>query len=143
MLSANHSAYAFNNFYPSIVRGFNLGSNTITLVCTAPPYLIGALVTFAMAYNSDRINERGWHITISMTVAIIGFIISVATLNVPARYFASFLYIAGCFTGNSLVLHGVLARRVRRPRRGLARRRLSMFWDKRGISGKSFRDPLL
>lgn len=103
MLSANHSAYAFNNFYPSIVRGFNLGSNTITLVCTAPPYLIGALITFAMAYNSDRINERGWHIIASMAVAIVGFIISVATLNVPARYFASFLYIAGCFTGNSLV----------------------------------------
>lgn len=38
-----------------------------------------------------------------MTVAIVGFVISVATLNVPARYFASFLYIAGCFTGNSLV----------------------------------------
>lgn len=103
MLSANHSAYGFNNFYPSIVRGFNLGSNTITLVCTAPPYLVGALITFAMAYNSDRLNERGWHIIISMSVAIAGFIISVATLNVPARYFASFLYIAGCFTGNSLV----------------------------------------
>lgn len=103
MLSANHSAYGFNNFYPSIVRGFNLGSNTITLVCTAPPYLVGALITFAMAYNSDRMSERGWHIILSMIVAIIGFVISVATLNVPARYFASFLYIAGCFTGNSLV----------------------------------------
>jgi hypothetical protein len=103
MLSANHSAYGFNNFYPSIVRGFNLGSNTITLICTAPPYLVGALITFAMAYNSDRLGERGWHIIISMSVAITGFIISVATLNVPARYFASFLYIAGCFTGNSLV----------------------------------------
>lgn len=103
MLCANHSAYGFNNFYPSIVRGFNLGSNTITLVCTAPPYLVGALITFAMAYNSDRVNERGWHIIISMTVAIVGFVISVATLNVPARYFASFLYIGGCFTGNSLV----------------------------------------
>lgn len=103
MLSSNHSAYGFNNFYPSIVRGFNLGSNTITLVCTAPPYLVGALITFAMAYSSDRNNERRWHIVASMTVAIIGFVISVATLNVPARYFASFLYIAGCFTGNSLV----------------------------------------
>jgi hypothetical protein len=103
MLSANHSAYVFNNFYPSIVRGFNLGSNTITLVCTAPPYLVGALITFAMAYNSDRLGERGWHIIVSMSVAITGFIISVAALNVPARYFASFLYIAGCFTGNSLV----------------------------------------
>jgi hypothetical protein len=59
----------------------DLGSTTITLVCTAPPYLLGALITFAMAYNSDRVNERGWHIIVSMTVAIIGFIISVATIE--------------------------------------------------------------
>ena len=69
MLSSNHSAHSFNNFYPPIVRGFNLGSNTITLICTAPPYLVGALITFAMACNSDRINEHGWHIINSMAIA--------------------------------------------------------------------------
>lgn len=38
-----------------------------------------------------------------MAVAAVGFIISVATLNVPARYFASFLYVSGCFAANSIV----------------------------------------
>lgn len=135
MLSANYSAYGFNNFYPSIVRGFNLGSNTITLALTAPPYLSGALITFAMAYNSDRAADRGWHIIASMSVAITGFIISIATLNVPARYFASFLYIAGCFTGNSLVFAWGASTRARRRRRGLALLLLLMCWGRREIFG--------
>lgn len=38
-----------------------------------------------------------------MGVAVVGFIISVSTLNVPARYVASFLYVAGCFSANSII----------------------------------------
>ena len=103
MLCANHTAYGFNNFYPSVVRGFKLGSNTVTLLCTAPPYLLGAVISFLVAFSSDRHNERGFHISVPMSVAMVGFIISVATLNVPARYFASFLYISGCFSANAMV----------------------------------------
>lgn len=103
MLCANHTAYGFNNFFPTIVRGFNLGSNTVTLVLTAPPYLIGAAVSFLVAYSSDIRNERGYHISVPMCVAIVGFLISVVTLNVSARYVASFLYISGCFSANAMV----------------------------------------
>lgn len=85
------------------MTGFNLGSRTLTLALTAPPYLFGAIVSFMVAYSSDRFNERGYHISAPMGVAVIGFIISVATLNVPARYFASFLFCAGCFAANSMV----------------------------------------
>jgi hypothetical protein len=38
-----------------------------------------------------------------MAVAAIGFIISTATLNVGARYFASFLYCSGAFAANAMV----------------------------------------
>lgn len=103
ILCSNHTAYGFNNFYPAIVRGFNLGSRTITLLCTAPPYLIGAAISFGIAYSSDRNRERGWHISVPMAVAVVGFAISVGTLNVGARYFASFLYISGCFAANAMV----------------------------------------
>jgi hypothetical protein len=85
------------------MQGFRLGSRTLTLALTAPPYLFGAAASFAVAYSSDRFSERGYHITAPMCVAVVGFIISVATLNVPARYFASFLYCAGCFAANSMV----------------------------------------
>ena len=81
----------------------NLGSRTVILVLTAPPYLFGAVISFLVAYSSDRVNERGYHIIGPMAVAIVGFMISVATLNIPARYFASFLYCAGAFAANATV----------------------------------------
>lgn len=81
----------------------HLGSRTITLVLTAPPYLCGAIVSFLVAYSSDRFNERGYHISVPMFVAIIGFIISAATLNNAARYTASFLYCSGAFAANAAV----------------------------------------
>ncbi|OAQ68066.1 MFS transporter [Pochonia chlamydosporia 170] len=103
LLCSNHTAYGFNNFLPTIMQGFHLGSTTTTLALTAPPYLVGAIVSFAVAYSSDRNKERGWHISVPMLTAMVGFIISVATLNVPARYFAAFLYCSGCFAANSMV----------------------------------------
>lgn len=103
ILCSNHTAYGFNNFYPTIVKGFGLGSRTITLLCTCPPYFVGAIVSFAVAYSSDVRGERGWHISAPMGVAIVGFIISVSVLNLPVRYFASFLYISGCFAANAIV----------------------------------------
>lgn len=86
-----------------ILKGFNIGDNTITLVLTAPPYLVGAVISFLVAYSSDRFGERGFHISVPMLIAAIGFAISAATLNVPARYFASFLYASGAFAANSMV----------------------------------------
>ncbi|EGU82119.1 hypothetical protein FOXB_07365 [Fusarium oxysporum f. sp. conglutinans Fo5176] len=103
ILCANHTAYGFNNFFPTIVRSMNLGNRTITLVLTAPPYLFGAAVSFLVAYSSDRFNERGYHISVPMVFAIIGFILSVATLNNSARYAASFFYCAGAFAANAAV----------------------------------------
>jgi hypothetical protein len=38
-----------------------------------------------------------------MSVAVIRFIISAASLSVPIRYFASFLFICGCFSANASV----------------------------------------
>jgi hypothetical protein len=102
-LGLNHSAYGFNNFFPTIVKGFGFGSNTITLILTAPPYLLAALVAFAVARSSDRFKERGWHIAMPTIVSCTGFIISAATLNRPARYASAFLYISGCFSSNALI----------------------------------------
>ena len=103
IMCSSQSAYGFNYFYPAIVEGFNLGSRTITLACTAPPYIIGAFVSYGVAWSSDHFKDRGFHVLTPVLVAIVGFIISVATLNIAARYFASFLYISGIFGANAVV----------------------------------------
>jgi predicted MFS family arabinose efflux permease len=102
-MCANQTSYGFNYFYPSIVEGFNLGSRTITLACTAPPYIVAALISYGLAWSSDRRKERGFHIIIPVLIAIIGFIVSVAILSIPARYVASFLFVAGVFAANPVV----------------------------------------
>ncbi|XPS72206.1 hypothetical protein M3J09_004372 [Ascochyta lentis] len=97
------SSYGFNNFFPTMVRGFGMGNNTVALLLTAPPYVLGTAVSFFVAWSSDRKKERGFHIMINNCCAIIGFIISVATLNTAARYTAAFLYTSGSFSANALV----------------------------------------
>lgn len=99
----NHVAYGFNYFYPTIVKGFGFGSDTVTQLLTAPPFLVGAILSFVISWSSDRRTERSLHVAIPMGIAIVGFVISVATLNGPARYVASFLYVTGCFAANGLL----------------------------------------
>lgn len=41
--------------------------------------------------------------TVPMIVTFVAYIISAATLNVGARYFASFMYIGGSFSANPLL----------------------------------------
>ncbi|KAK4936037.1 hypothetical protein LTR10_023032 [Elasticomyces elasticus] len=83
MQNMHISACSFNNFFPIVVGG--LGFNTtITLVLTCPPYLVSGLFGILAALSSGRYNERTWHITGCMGLALVGFIISCATLNIAA-----------------------------------------------------------
>lgn len=86
-----------------MVQGFGVGDRTISLLLTAPPYILGTAVSFIVAWSSDRKKERGFHIMANNCCAIVGFIISVATLNTAARYTAAFLYTSGSFSANALV----------------------------------------
>lgn len=134
MLICNHAAYGFNYFYPSIVRGFGFGSNTITLLCTAPPFHIGAILSFFISWSSDKRNGRSLYIAIPMCVSVVGFVISVATLNGAARYVASFLYVSGCFAANGLVYSWATGVLTRRPRRRPSPRPWSISWPSSATS---------
>ncbi|GKT56000.1 vitamin H transporter [Colletotrichum tofieldiae] len=102
------SACSFNNFFPTVVGslGFN---DTITLVLTCPPYLISGIFGYFVGISSGKYNERTWHITVCMSMAIVGFVISCATLNTPARYVSCFLFASGAYAVNSCILGWVSA----------------------------------
>lgn len=88
------SACSFNNFFPTVIGA--LGFNpTITLVLTCPPYLVSGLFGYFVGLSSGKYNERTWHITACMGLAIVGFVISCATLNTAARYVSCFLFASG------------------------------------------------
>lgn len=97
------ASYGFNFFFPTLVQGLGLGSNILSLLLTSPPYLTGAIVSFLVSWNSDRIRERGYHISGALAAASIGFLITISTSNVAARYVASFFYAPGSFAANALV----------------------------------------
>lgn len=80
--------------FPTVVEtlGFN---TTVTLVLTCPPYLVAGAVTIAVSWSSGKFNERTWHITISKTVAVIGFAIAPATMSLAGRYVAMCIFTIG------------------------------------------------
>ncbi|KAH8811216.1 major facilitator superfamily domain-containing protein [Xylogone sp. PMI_703] len=98
------SSGGFGNFLPSVVK--TLGYNTtITLTLTCPPYLVASIVSVLVSWTSGRYNERTWHITISKIIAIIGFVMSCATLNVAARFVGIMLFVGSTY-GVNTIMHG-------------------------------------
>jgi MFS family permease len=93
----------FKNFLPTVVEtlGFN---RTITLVLTCPPYLIAGGISIGWAASSGHFNERTWHITAAKIIAIFGFVLGCATMNVGARYFAMCVFVIATYCVNSIIL---------------------------------------
>ncbi|KAG4439784.1 hypothetical protein IFR05_004752 [Cadophora sp. M221] len=102
------SACSFNNFFPTVVGSLGF-TRTITLALTCPPYLVSGFVGYLVGLTSGKYNERTWHITISMGVAMVGFIISCVTMNTAARYVSCFLFASGAYAVNSVILGWVSA----------------------------------
>ncbi|KAL2109702.1 hypothetical protein VUR80DRAFT_2104 [Thermomyces stellatus] len=81
---------SFNAFFPTLTG--TLGFEYVpTLLMSAPPWVFSCIISLIVSWHSDRTGEKFWHITGPVLVGIVGFIISMSTLNVPARYIALFL----------------------------------------------------
>lgn len=108
MQNMHLSACSFNNFFPTVVGTLGF-TPIITLVLTCPPYLLSGFVGYAVGISSGKYNERTWHITICMGIALVGFVVSCATLNTAARYVSCFLFASGAYAVNSVILGWVSA----------------------------------
>ena len=97
------ASYGFNFYFPTMVQGFGIGSRTISLLLTSPPFFLGAFVSFVLAWNSDRTRERGYHVSAGLCAAAIGYIITLASSATAARYTAAFFYAPGAFAANALI----------------------------------------
>lgn len=97
------SACSFNAFFPTVAKtlGYN---NTVTLLLTCPPFILAGAGSVLVGWSSGRLNERTWHITVALAIAIIGFVIAASTLNTAARYVACFIFPVGAFSANSVVV---------------------------------------
>ncbi|OJA09418.1 hypothetical protein AZE42_03063 [Rhizopogon vesiculosus] len=81
---------SFSTFFPTIsaTLGYN---STVSLLLCVPPWLFATYAAFEMSRRSDRAGERFGHITISIIVGILGFLMATATMNTAVRYISMFL----------------------------------------------------
>ncbi|KAM5345247.1 hypothetical protein ACJ41O_011109 [Fusarium nematophilum] len=87
---------SLTNFLPTLVKNF--GYSTIhTLLLTAPPYLFTAMFCLFNTWYSDRTSKRSPHMIYPSVVALAGIVITMATTNTGARYFALFLMLPGTY----------------------------------------------
>lgn len=78
--------------------------STTALLLTAPPYFVSGLLGIPFAWSSGHFNERTWHVTAGLSLAVVGFVMSCATVNVAVRYTATFLYATGAYSVGSVIL---------------------------------------
>lgn len=89
---------SFNFFFPSIAVA--LGYNTtITLLLTAPPWIWAIVASIPNAWHADKTGERFLHYLWPAVTCMVGYIISMTTNVVGARYFAMFLMTTGYASG--------------------------------------------
>ncbi|KAJ7156679.1 major facilitator superfamily domain-containing protein [Mycena filopes] len=97
MLFSQHLGRSIGLFFPT-QPGF---STSITLC--SPPWLVAGIFCVLNAWHADRTGERFWHITVWVCAMMVGFIISLCTMSIGARYFSMFLMAVGD-AGCSMVL---------------------------------------
>ncbi|TLS27653.1 hypothetical protein PpBr36_04814 [Pyricularia pennisetigena] len=85
-----NTAAAFTNFFPTIVQTLGYPQRE-TLLLSSPPYVFAAILGISNSWHSDAKRERWLHILWPQVFACVGFIISATTLNVAARYTATFM----------------------------------------------------
>jgi MFS family permease len=84
---------SFNAFFPTLTG--TLGFSYVpTLLMSSPPWVFSCIVSLVVAWSSDRSQEKFWHIVGPIITGLVGFVISMCTLNVAARYVALFLQAA-------------------------------------------------
>ncbi|KAI1270191.1 MFS general substrate transporter [Xylariaceae sp. FL1019] len=92
------SSGGVTNFLPAVVK--TLGYNNVnTQLLTSPPYVLCVITTSLNAWHADRTGERFWHITGSLLVALVGFIVAATTTSIGPRYFAIIIMIPGIYGG--------------------------------------------
>ncbi|KAI9898800.1 hypothetical protein N3K66_007160 [Trichothecium roseum] len=88
---------SFNAFFPTLTS--TLGFPHIpTLLMSSPPWLFSCIISLINAWHSDRTQEKFWHIVGPILMGVVGFVISMSTLNTAGRYVALFLQ-AGSYAG--------------------------------------------
>ncbi|KAK5046504.1 hypothetical protein LTR84_008307 [Exophiala bonariae] len=88
--------YSFSLFLPSIIAAMGYSAARSQLL-TVPPYVFGCLATIAAGYFSDKYNKRAPFLLFHGSIALIGYILLIATHVPGAQYTGTFLAASGVY----------------------------------------------
>ncbi|KAJ4156484.1 hypothetical protein NW754_008116 [Fusarium falciforme] len=100
MLSQAQGSIA--NYFPTLVASLNF-NRTVSLLLTAPPYVLAGGVYWVLMWYSDRKNTAYPIILGCIAIAIGMYIIPMSTLNIPARYFSMMIPLLRLAAASALV----------------------------------------
>ncbi|EXL96369.1 hypothetical protein FOIG_11329 [Fusarium odoratissimum NRRL 54006] len=128
---------SFNAFFPTLTGTLGFGY-VPTLLMSSPPWAFACVVMLLNAWHSDRRQERAccfWHILWPMGMGITGFVISMSTENIAARYVALHLQ-AGSYAGFFLMYSWISSTFPRPPaKRAVALALINAFSQLGNVAG--------
>ncbi|OAP55133.1 hypothetical protein AYL99_10833 [Fonsecaea erecta] len=97
---------AFSVFLPLVVAGLGYSSIEANLM-SVPPYVCGAVGLYIFAISSDRSTfrkERGYHIFVSLVIALVGLIITVTVQGNGGKYAGLCILLFGSYVSAPLTV---------------------------------------
>lgn len=101
------------NFFPAIVSSLGY-SRTLSLLLTAPPYILAGFVYYGITWYSDRKNTVYPIILVCIATATVMYIIPMSTTNIGARYF-SMMILPFASVGPQILLYKTMNLHLARP----------------------------
>lgn len=95
--------YTISLFLPTIIQELGYASWKAQLLST-PPYVLAFIVTMLTAYTAQRVGRRAPFILAGFGLAIIGYIVLIASPTVGGKYVATFIIVVGVYAANALLL---------------------------------------
>ncbi|KAF9058143.1 major facilitator superfamily domain-containing protein [Panaeolus papilionaceus] len=88
-LSVMVLSLSFGVYFPTLAATMGY-SASVSLLLTAPPWLVGAAICLWVSRHSDKTGERCKYIAGSLFVGIVGFCMAMSSLNNVVRYISLF-----------------------------------------------------
>ena len=92
--------YSISLFLPTIISNLSFTTPTSTVrnqLLTVPPYAVATMITVIVGFVSDRHQRRGIYIVGLAPIAVIGFVMLIASTNPHVQYAGTFLGAVGIY----------------------------------------------
>lgn len=112
--------YGFSTFLPTIIKGLGTWNTPQSQALTVPCYSLGAISYIAIAWVSDRTQQRGLYTAIFAAVSIIGYGLLISNTGSAVHYTGCMLVAMGLYICVGLPLAWVPSNAPRYGKRALA-----------------------